>query len=168
MALTDTREGKLLARWIEQRGLASRMPPVVLRLLGLAAQLNRYAIVSALALGLDIAVYLALAQSGYRATFAGMIGYAIGMALHFSLSTRFVFKRGASGKSEARLFTEFALSGLVGLAITAVVIEMVTGMLGLSAMLAKVLAVIMSFMAVFVLRKSVVFASIERRRRPRD
>jgi putative flippase GtrA len=155
--LTDTTEGRILARWIAEWGLEPHLPPIVIRLLGLTTQLSRYTVVSVLALGLDFTIYLALAGSGYRAAIAGVIGYAIGMLLHFSLSTRFVFKRRACEKSDARLFTEFVISGIVGLLITAAVIAVGTDMLGLSAFMAKVFAVIMSFAAVFVLRRSVVF-----------
>jgi GtrA-like protein. len=81
------------------------------------------------------------------------------MLLHFSMSTRYVFKRRPIAKSDARLFTEFVVTGLIGLLVTAVVIATATDMLGLSALMAKVLAVMMSFAAVFMLRRSVVFAA---------
>jgi putative flippase GtrA len=168
MALTDTREGRYLARWITDHGFDTHLPPIVPRLLGLAAQLNRYTIVSALSLALDFAVYLALTNAGYRAMLAGIAGYAVGMLLHFSLSTRYVFRRRASGKSDARLFSEFMVSGLAGILITAVVITVATEAFGLSPLLAKVCAVAVSFIAVFLLRRAVVFASLERRRKPRD
>jgi len=168
MALTDTREGRYLAQWMAARGLDVHLPPLVLRLLGLAAQLNRYTVVSVLALTLDMSVYLSLTQVGYPATLAGVVGYGTGMLLHFSLSTRFVFRKEARGKSETRLFTEFVASGLVGIAITATVIKIATEVVGLSALLAKCCAVAVSFVAVFVLRRAVVFAALERRRTPRD
>ena len=159
MALTDTTEGRILARWIEERGLEPYLPPLAIRLLGLATQLSRYAVVSVLSLGLDFTVYLALADAGYRAAIAGVIGYAIGMLLHFSLSTRYVFKRKSCAKSDARLLTEFAVSGGVGLVITAAVILVATDMLGLTALVGKVFAVIMSFAVVFLVRRSMVFAA---------
>lgn len=157
--LTDTTEGRILARWIAEKGLEPYLPPIVLRLLGLANQLSRYTVVSAMALGLDFTVYLALAGGAYRAAFAGIVAYAVGMLLHFSLSTRYVFKRRSVSKSDARLFTEFLISGVAGLAITAVVIAIMTDGLGFSALAGKVCAVVLSFMAVFVLRRSVVFSS---------
>lgn len=158
MALTDTIEGRILARWIAEQGLEPHLPPIVIRLLGLATQLSRYTVVSILSLVLDFTIFLALADAGYRAAIAGVIGYTIGMLLHFSLSTRFVFKRMSCAKSDTRLFTEFVASGVVGLLITAAVISMATDMLSLSAFIAKVFAVVMSFAAVFVLRRSVVFS----------
>ena len=46
---------------------------------------------------------------------AGVIGYALGTGLHYLLSTRFVFDAGTTDKVHARLFGEFALSGLAGM-----------------------------------------------------
>jgi putative flippase GtrA len=168
MALTDTTEGRIIARWIEEKGIAPYLPPLAIRLLGLANQISRYAIVSALALALDFSVYIALTNGGHHAALAGVAGYLAGMLLHFSLSTRYVFKRKVAGKSQSRLLAEFAVSGLVGLLITASVIAIATDMLGLSPVVAKAFAVAMSFLAVFLLRRSVVFQTFERRRKPRE
>lgn len=158
MALTDTTEGRILARWIANSGLEPYLPPIMLRLLGLANQLSRYTVISALALGVDFACYLALADAKYPAPIAGVIGYAIGMLLHFSLSTRYVFKKQACGKSDGRLFTEFVISGAAGIFLTAAVITVATGIFHLSALTAKFCAVAISFIGVFLLRRSVVFA----------
>ncbi|MGQ0671593.1 MAG: GtrA family protein [Hyphomicrobium sp.] len=158
MALTDTTEGRLLAQWIADKGLEPYLPPIALRLLGFVNQLSRYTVVSVIALALDFAVYLTLADAGYRAAIAGVIGYSIGMLLHFGLSTRFVFKRTNVQKSDARLFSEFVVSGLAGLLITATVISLAHDTLGFTAFMAKVFAVAISFVAVFLLRRSVVFS----------
>jgi putative flippase GtrA len=125
----------------------------------LTPQLSRYAGASVLALGLDFAAYLALLASGFPAPLAGAIGYTMGMTLHYSLSSRFVFDRAATAKAEARLFGEFALSGAAGLAVTALVISGATEVLGASAIEAKVLAAASSFLVVFSLRRTVVFAA---------
>lgn len=148
----------MLARWIAQSGLASHLPPIAIRLLGLANQLSRYTVVSALALLLDFAVYLSLEDAGMRAAAAGVAGYVAGMVLHFSLSTRYVFKKQARGKTEARRFAEFLMSGLVGIVLTAAVIELATAHLDLAPLYAKLAAVVLSFLTVFLLRRSVVFA----------
>ena len=49
-------------------------------------------------------------------------------------------------------------SGLVGLAVTAGVIVLATGPLGLTPIMAKVLAVAASFVGVYVIRRTIVFA----------
>jgi putative flippase GtrA len=122
-------------------------------------QLSRYSVASVLALGLDFWVFLALVGAGWSAPLAGVVGYAIGMTAHFSLSTRFVFAASRVAKPEARLFAEFALSGLVGLAITAAVIAAATELFHVSALAAKVLAAGTSFVAVYLVRRRIVFSA---------
>ena len=140
-----------------EAGVAANAPRLFRPMIALAPQLSRYSAVSALALGLDFVVYLALVGSGFAAPLAGAIGYAIGLTLHYALSARFVFDARATRKSDGRLFGEFAMSGLVGLFITASIIAIATEMLHLGALAAKMLAAGASFLAVFLLRRSVVF-----------
>lgn len=123
----------------------------------LVPQLSRYALVSALALGLDFSVFLALNSAIGHATISGVVGYACGIVLHYQLSRLFVFAPAASEKSAHRRFVEFIASGLVGLAVTAVVIAAGTG-LGLSPIVAKVMAAGASFLGVYAIRRTVVFA----------
>jgi putative flippase GtrA len=128
------------------------------RLSSLVPQLSRYSLASALALALDFAVYLTLTTSAVSPPLAGVIGYALGTVLHFLLSTRFVFDARATDKLHARLFGEFAMSGIAGIGITAIVIALATQAAGLAALPAKVLAAGASFLVVFALRRTVVFA----------
>ena len=95
-------------------------------LIAVVPQLSRYTLVSALALVLDFTVYLALTTRRMSPPLAGAIGYALGIALHYLLSARFVFDARATDKVQARLFGEFALSGLAGMGITALVIALAT------------------------------------------
>ena len=57
---------------------------------------------------------------------AGVMGYAVGTVLHYLLSVRFVFDARATDKAHARLFGEFAVTGVSGMAATAVVIAAAT------------------------------------------
>jgi putative flippase GtrA len=125
-------------------------------LITIVPQLSRYSLVSALALGLDFTAFLALTASAASPLVAGVIGYILGTALHYLLSTRFVFDAHATKKIHARLLGEFALSGIVGIGITAFVISLAT-QAGLAALAAKVLAAPASFLMVFALRRTVVF-----------
>jgi len=127
--------------------------------LSILPQLLRYSSASALALALDFIIYSALIAATIRPSPAGAIGYAAGIGLHYFLSARFVFDVGATSKVHGRLFLEFALTGLGGIAITAIVIALATDVVGLSALPAKVLAAGASFLVVFALRRSVVFAA---------
>ncbi len=90
---------------------------------------------------------------------AGVAGYAAGMVLHYVLSVSFVFDAGATAKAHPRLFGEFAVTGLSGMAVTALVIAGATGMAGLAPLPAKILAAAASFLFVFALRRAVVFSA---------
>lgn len=128
-------------------------------LLALAPQFSRYVVVSVLALGLDFTVFLALAHGGgLKASLAGVVGYAMGLALHFVLSTRYVFERRGLEKSQRRLIAEFAATGLVGVGLTWAILAVAVDMAGLYPIVGKILAVGFSFVAVYLLRRSVVFA----------
>ena len=126
-------------------------------LLAALPQLSRYSAASGLALALDFAVYLMLIAGDMKPVLAGVIGYSAGLALHFLLSIRFVFDAAGSSKALTRLFGEFALSGLVGIASTALVMALATDVAGLPGVPAKVLAAGASFVLVYWLRCTVVF-----------
>ena len=136
--------------------------PVRLRgLASIAPQLSRYTLVSALALALDFALYLALTSLAVWPPLAGVLGYAAGTVLHYLLSVRFVFDARATDKAHARLFSEFAVTGVSGMAATAIVIAAATDLAGASALPAKILAAGVSFLLVFALRRAVVFSARE-------
>jgi putative flippase GtrA len=138
--------------------LRSRLHPKLAPVLDVLPQFSRYTVVSGLALILDFTVYLLLAASGMMVALAAAFGYACGLALHYLLSVRYVFDPRAANKAQTRLLAEFALSGFAGLAITALVIAVTVDLGGMPLLPAKVLAVGMSFLVVFALRRSVVFA----------
>jgi putative flippase GtrA len=135
-------------------GLAAR---ALDRVRALLPQFSRYAAVSALALGLDFSVFLALNAAIGHPTLSGVAGYACGIVLHYQLSRHFVFATAGSAKSTHRRFGEFVASGLVGLAVTAVVIAALTGM-GAGPIIAKVMAAGASFVGVYAIRRAIVFA----------
>jgi putative flippase GtrA len=139
---------------LDATGAASRTVGSIRALL---PQLSRYAVVSALALGLDFSVFLGLNGAIGHPTLAGVVGYACGIALHYQLSRHFVFATAGSAKSAHRRFGEFVASGLIGLAVTAVVIAAATGM-GAAPIVAKVMAAGASFLGVYAIRRAIVFA----------
>ena len=141
-----------------QMDFVAALPHALRRSLPLMPQLSRYALVSGLALALDLAVFMLLNRLLALPTLAGVIGYACGIVLHYHLSRRFVFAEASSGKSAHRLFGEFFASGLIGLVVTAIVIALATGMLGIGPLPAKLIAIAASFLGVFVIRRTVVFA----------
>ena len=134
-------------------------------LLATLSQLSRYSAASTLALALDFATYLMLTAGDMQPVLAGVLGYGVGLALHFLLSTRFVFNATAANKEQTRLFGKFALSGLAGIATTAIVMALATDLAGLPGLPAKVLAAATSFVFVYWLRCTMVFGA-PRRQRP--
>jgi len=164
-AAIDPRIGPTAAAVAEsvQILLPERCAPAVAKLAGVAPQLARYTLVSAFALGLDTALFMILTASSIApAAIAGAIGYGFGLLLHFALSSRYVFECGSTGKTPARLLAEFAASGIVSLLITALMIALAYDVIGLPALAAKAAAVAASFLAVFILRRNVVFAKASR------
>jgi putative flippase GtrA len=127
-------------------------------LLEVVPQLSRYSLVSALALSLDFTTFLGLTKSGMSPPLAGVIGYVLGLGVHYLLSICLVFDAQGTGKLHTRLFGEYALSGVAGISITAFIIALATQTAGLAAPLAKLLAAPVSFLVVFALRRTVVFA----------
>ena len=142
--------------------LRRHLPQALLPVARLMPELSYYTIVSAVALGVDLAAFSVLTREGMRAAVAGLIGYSIGLVLHYGLSLRFVFDTSASAKSGARRFVEFVVSGLVGLGLTWAVVGASTEMLHLPAMAGKIAAVGSSFVIVFLLRRGIVFAADRR------
>jgi len=150
---------RLEPRDMLRASLPARRAAMLEPVLALLPQLSSYSVVSALALGLDFSVYLLLGAGGMTGALAGAIGYACGLAPHYTLSVRYVFDAAAAHKGQSRLITEFAISGLAGLAITALVIAATVDLGGMPLLPAKILAVGVSFLVVFALRRRVVFAS---------
>jgi putative flippase GtrA len=156
-AIDDTRvRGERRARPAAAQLVSARLRPV----LAVVPQLSRYAAVSLVALAFDFAVFLAFTSASLlRPSLAGVAGYAAGMGLHYLLAIAFVFDARATDKHHARLFGAFALTGVVGMGVTAVVIAVATGFFGLTPLAGKVLAAGASFIVVFALRRVVVFAA---------
>ncbi|WP_204351052.1 GtrA family protein, partial [Serratia marcescens] len=89
-------------------------------------------------------VYLGLVHLTMRASVAAVAGYGAGLALHFLLSARVAFDGAATRKSAARLFWQFALSGVCGLVVTAVTVALLADYAGVRPILAKAAAVALS------------------------
>jgi putative flippase GtrA len=121
-------------------------------------QLSRYSVVSIAALATDVLVYISLCALAVNVPVAGIIGYAVGMIAHYALSTAFVFDVAHARKSAPRRLAEFAGSGLLGLMLTGFIIAAMTDYFAASAIAAKVVAIIISFLAVFLVRRCIVFA----------
>jgi putative flippase GtrA len=132
-----------------------RAPPAALLKLG--GESIRYFVVSAVALGCDLAVYAILLAGGAMATMAGAVGYVAGMLVHYALSARWVFPDADGTRRTAPTLAKFAASGLLGLATTAVIIDVLVRQHVAGAFAAKGVAVVSAYLVVFILRRTYVF-----------
>ncbi|MEM7777339.1 MAG: GtrA family protein [Pseudomonadota bacterium] len=120
--------------------------------------LIRYAMVSAAALAFDLAIFFSLMAADFApAAVNGVIGYLAGGILHYVIAVHIVFDCRTTGKRHRRLITEYVLVGTVGVGLTAIVLFVLVNVLGAHPMLAKAVAVALSFSAVYLLRRYVVF-----------
>jgi putative flippase GtrA len=131
---------------------------MVKTLLALVPQLSRYSLVSIAAMTCDWALFLLLVNGRMMPTLAGVLAYTAGLLLHYVLSVRLVFDVAATGKPQARLLAEFALSGLAGMAVTGGIIAAAVAGAGIGPVPAKLCAVVASFMVVYSIRRTIVFA----------
>ena len=119
---------------------------------------GRYLAASVVALGFDMASFLALLATGMDAAPAAGLSYTLGIGVHWFISSRAVFVAGVAERGPARTRQKalFVASALVGLALTSGVVGLGSA-LGLDPRLAKVAAVGISFLATWLLRARIVF-----------
>jgi putative flippase GtrA len=119
----------------------------------------RYVGASVFALAADMGLFLLLLAAAMPAAAASAVSYTVGIGAHWLISSRLVFAAGAapSGPERWRQKFMFLLSAFVGLALT---VAIVAGgdAAGLDPRLAKLLAIAVSFVATYILRKTIVFA----------
>jgi putative flippase GtrA len=134
-------------------------PALPAGLLRLGGESLRYLAVSAIALACDVAVYATLIGSGIRATPAGAAGYTFGILVHYALSTRWVFPDAHGMRRTAPTLAKFLVTGFLGLATTAAIIDVLTREHIVGAFAAKAAAVGAAYVIVFLLRRTYVFAT---------
>ncbi|MFT3968519.1 MAG: GtrA family protein [Sphingobium sp.] len=119
---------------------------------------NRYLLASIVALGFDTGLFLLLLRAGLPPVAASAAGYVFGLVLHWLISTRLVFAGGmaADGPARAGQKALFILSGLLGLAITMVIVG-AGHRAGLDPRLAKLAAMVLSFQATYMARRILIF-----------
>lgn len=114
----------------------------------------RYALVSAGCLLVDFGVFLAGLALGSAPAAAGAVGYLCGAAAHYFLSAGYVFPSGHRRFSHMRAVecSLYLLTALVGTGLTAVVILAVLMLAPGAAVVAKVIAVFVTFATVYLVR----------------
>jgi putative flippase GtrA len=120
--------------------------------------LLRYLGASVIALGCDMASFLALLELGVMPGIAAAIGYCVGIVVHWLVSSRKVFTGSVAsgGTARTRQKALFVVSALIGLSVTTAIVAGGT-LLGLDPRLAKLVAVGASFTVTWLLRDVVVF-----------
>lgn len=119
---------------------------------------GRYLLASVAALVVDVgALALAVHALAWSADVAAGVGYSTGAILHYWLSRRFVFAVGWLDRARWAEFAAFVASGLCGLAVTVGVVHLLAERLGAPVAAAKAAAVLVSFVAVYLLRVVLVF-----------
>lgn len=119
--------------------------------------ITRYLAASIIALAFDVALFSSLVALAVDPTLASAAGYCAGIIIHWSVSANIVF----TGKTRdgAALHIQramFAGSALVGLGITVATVE-ILGRVGVHPIPSKGVAIGISFVAVYAMRKWGVF-----------
>ena len=120
----------------------------------------RYVCASVGALAVDVGSFLALLALGMAAVPASAIGYSLGIFAHWMMSSRAVFqdKVAADGIARTRQKALFVISALLGLALTTGIVGL-GDLSGVDPRIAKGFAIIISFVATWLIRSRIVFRS---------
>lgn len=116
-----------------------------------------YTSISAIALVLDYSIYLISLELGLDAPISSIIGYVVGLVLAYVLMKNRVFKEGWLEEKRYLEFFGFLLSGVVGILLTYLAVFLTNALIPGSIHIAKINAVIISFVGVLLFRKCVVF-----------
>jgi putative flippase GtrA len=120
-------------------------------------RLLRYTGVNLVTVTLDYAIFLSVTHYFATPTIASIVGYGCALAINYELSRRYVFLAHLSDKSARRLMAEFLATGIFGLVLTATITGLSVHFLHLSPLLSKTIAVLVCFVALYVIRTRLVF-----------
>ena len=117
----------------------------------------KYAAASAVALSVDAGLLFVLTRyAGWHYLLAGAGSFLAGATVAYALSVRFVFHAHRLRDRNLEFFW-FVVLGLVGLALTLLVLFVTVSRLGMDPMHGKVVAAGCSFIANFALRRQLLF-----------
>jgi putative flippase GtrA len=124
------------------------------------AQLGRYVLISGLAFGLDLSVFLLLLPLGTSPVLASVAGYLGGTQLHWLLSTRLVFAAGVRQDRAARRRQQvlFFASAAVGVTCNAGIVAASQAFM-VPLLIGKLAAIGTSFVLVLAVRATIIFAN---------
>lgn len=118
----------------------------------------RYVLASASGTVVDLGSFLLLYAAGMIATVAAVIGYALGTLVHWLISSRVVFpdRLAEAGLKRGGQQILFVGSAILGMGLTALVVAWGEAA-GFDPRLAKLAAMALSFLAVWLVRLTIVF-----------
>lgn len=121
----------------------------------------KYVLASALALLVDYGCYFFLANNQLLdLPRAAVVGYTLGLIVAYFLIADKVFQNGwLKNKKHIEAFL-FLLSGLLGIILTYSAVKVVLLFFGERIILAKLIAVVVSFIGVYIFRKFYVFKNL--------
>ena len=121
-------------------------------------RLVRYLLASVGALAVDMGTFLALLSLGMWAAGASAVGYCLGIAAHWLMSSRAVFIGNVARRGAARTRQKamFVISAMIGLGLTTAIVW-AGDISGFDPRVAKLVAIAVSFAATWLLRSRVVF-----------
>ena len=125
-----------------------------------AIEFRNYLFASAKALVVDYGCYWLLATNDLMSLpSAAVTGYSAGLVVAYFLIADKVFKDGWLNKSKKLEFLLFVASGLLGILLTYATVWTFILIIGERVNMAKLSAVVVSFVGVYIFRKLVVFKS---------
>jgi putative flippase GtrA len=117
----------------------------------------QYVVLGGCGTALDVALFFVLVQTTpLHPVVANVLSTTAGIALSFALNARFTFK---VSDRILRRFVSFGAVGLVGLAVTAVMLEVGHGALGLDPRIVKTASLPVVAVLQFLLNRHVTFAT---------
>jgi len=125
------------------------------------ARFLRYVVASVGALAVDMGSFMALLQVGLEPAVASAIGYSLGIAAHWLMSSRAVFNDHLAERGFARTRQKalFVISALAGLALTTAIVG-IGDASGFDPRLAKLVAICASFLVTWLMRSHIVFRQV--------
>lgn len=121
-------------------------------------EFSKYFIVSVTALSIDIGIYSLLIENKlFHQPIAASISYLVGLFFSYILLKIYVFKTGWLQDRKIYEFILFISSGFFGVAITYITVELYINIKNNQSYMAKIIAVGLSFMSVYIVRKKLVF-----------
>lgn len=121
-------------------------------------QFLRYFVASVGALAVDMGSFLLLLHTPVQAGLAAAIAYTLGIIAHWVLLSRSVFEGGThrEGRARTRQKAIFMLTTWGGLGVTTAIVSL-ADLMGADVRLSKMLAVVISFVMNYFVRKHFVF-----------